>query len=267
VEFKNSQLSTFNSQFEKVAREKPPEAGVPEWILTYGDMMSLLLCFFIMLYAISTLEVVKVQAAVESLREGFGYQGASQAPQANSANATRQRINSSGRSKRLDVLRGGQKVAAPQGDNPTVTTIKPGEEPIKGGIIRFDIGSDELNAQARKDLDVIYDQLAGSPFKIKIKGHAATDEKGAYRLVDDKAYARAINVRDYLVGKGLKRQYFEVSEVAAYEPLGRSNIAEQADPQLVNAYVEVMLLSTYLRDAEGDKTERDLKYLDDIPIR
>ncbi len=63
-----------------MARQKPPEAGVPEWILTYGDMMSLLLCFFIMLYAISTLEVVKVQAAIESLSEGFGYKGDAQKP-------------------------------------------------------------------------------------------------------------------------------------------------------------------------------------------
>ena len=162
-------------------------------------MMSLLLCFFIMLYAISTLEVVKVQAAVESLREGFGYQGASQAPQAKSANATRSQVRSTGRARRLDVLRGGQPVAAPQGDFSTVSTIKTKEEPIKGGIIRFYLGSDELNDQAKRDLDAIYDQLAGSPYKIKIKGHAAPDEKGAYRLVDDKAYARAINVREYLV--------------------------------------------------------------------
>jgi len=250
-----------------MAREKPPAAGVPEWILTYGDMMSLLLCFFIMLYAISTLEIVKVQAAVESLRAGFGYQGASQAPQAKSANATKQRINSTGRAKRLDVLRGGQPVVAPRGENQTVATIKSKEEPIKGGIIRFEFSSDELNEQAQRDLDLVYDQLAGSPFKIRIKGHAGPDERGASRLVDDKAYARAINVRQYLVEKGIKQQHFEIFVAGANEPLARSNMAAQANPQLVNSYVEVMLLSTHPRDGEGDKTERDLKYLDDMPIR
>ncbi len=250
-----------------MAREKPPEAGVPEWILTYGDMMSLLLCFFIMLYSMSTLQVVKVQAAIESLREGFGYQGASTSPQEKSANATKQRINTTGRSKRLDVMRGGQPVAAPQGDNPSVQTIKPNEQIVKGGIIRFDFGSDELNDRAKRDLDTVYDQLAGSPFKIKIKGHASPEEKGSYRLADDKAYARAINVREYLVMKGLKRHYFEVSEVGPHEPMPRTNVAEQANPQLVNAFVEIMLLSSFLRDAEGDKTERNLKYLDDVPIK
>ena len=250
-----------------MAREKPPAAGVPEWILTYGDMMSLLLCFFIMLYAISTIEIVKVQAAIESLREGFGYRGASQVPQQRSANATKQRINSTGRAKRLDVMRGGQPVIAPQGENPQVATIRPGEEPIRGGIIRFDFGSDELNEQAKRDIDVIYDQLAGSPLKIRIKGHAGPDERGASRLVHDKAYARAINVQEYLVEKGIKRQHFEISVAGSNEPLARSNIAAQANPQLVNSYVEVMLLSTFLRDAEGDKTERNLKYQDDVPIR
>ena len=250
-----------------MARKKLPDAGVPAWILTYGDMMSLLLCFFIMLYAISTIEIVKVQAAVESLRQGFGYRGASMAPQNRVGNATQQRIKATGRAKRDEVLSGGQRVVAPQGDRPNVATVRADEEPIRGGIIRFDFGSDELTKQAQRDLDVVYDQLAGSPFKIKIKGHASVEEKGAYRLVDDKAYARAINVREYLVTKGINRRHFEISQVGPFEPLAQRNIAEQANPQLVNAYVEVMLLSTYLRDAEGDKSERNLKYLDEAPIR
>ena len=30
-------------------KKKEAPAGAPEWVLTYGDMMSLLLCFFILL--------------------------------------------------------------------------------------------------------------------------------------------------------------------------------------------------------------------------
>ena len=247
-----------------MARKKLPAAGVPEWILTYGDMMSLLLCFFIMLYAISTIEIVKVQAAIESLRQGFGYRGASMAPRNRAANATQQRINSTARAKRLDVLRGGQPVVSAQGDNPQVATVRSNEEPIRGGIIRFEFRSDELNDQAKRDLDTVYDQLAGSPFKIKIKGHASMDERGAYRLADERAYARAVNVREYLVEKGINRRHFEISQVGPNEPLPLRSVA---NPQLVNSFVEVMLLSTYPRDSEGDQTERDLKYSDDIPIR
>lgn len=247
-----------------MAREKPPEAGVPEWILTYGDMMSLLLCFFIMLFSMSTLQVVKVQAAIESLREGFGYQGASLSP-AGQANSAKQRISATGRAKRMDVLRGGQPVKAPQGENAQVQTIKLDEDPIKGGLIRFALGSDELNEQAKEDLKSIFDQLVGSPFKIMVKGHASPGEQAGYNREIDLSYARAVNVWEYLVSLGIKRNYFQISAVGPYEPISREALPAGADPRLANAVVEVMLLGGTPREMEGDQKQRDLKYVD-VPI-
>lgn len=51
--------------------EDPVEEGAPAWTLTFGDMMSLLLTFFILLFSMSTIEVEKFRAAAGSLREGF----------------------------------------------------------------------------------------------------------------------------------------------------------------------------------------------------
>ncbi len=173
-----------------MAREKPPEAGVPEWILTYGDMMSLLLCFFIMLYAISTLEIVKVQAAIESLSEGFGYKGATPVPTERQANAGKPRINSTGRAKRLNVLKGGQPVVAPQGDEQKVQQITVDAETIVGGLIFFDLNSDELNDHSKQQLATVFGQLVGSPFKILVSGHAGPDERGPYSNAIDFAPIR-----------------------------------------------------------------------------
>ena len=39
-----------------MAIEEDPPAGVPEWVVTYGDMMSLLLTFFIMLVSMSKIK-------------------------------------------------------------------------------------------------------------------------------------------------------------------------------------------------------------------
>ena len=44
--------------------DAPP--GVPEWVVTYGDMMSLLLTFFIMLVSLS--EIVAEKAISDSVR-------------------------------------------------------------------------------------------------------------------------------------------------------------------------------------------------------
>ena len=54
--------------------EEEQQAGIPEWVVTFGDMMSLLLTFFIMLFGMSEIkQEQKFQALMESLRHQFGY--------------------------------------------------------------------------------------------------------------------------------------------------------------------------------------------------
>ncbi len=248
-----------------MARAKPPEAGVPEWILTYGDMMSLLLCFFIMLYAISTLEVVKVQAAIESLSEGFGYRGANLTPKDRQAHADKQKISATGRAKRLDVLRGGQPVTATQGEQAKVQTIEVNAESITGGLVFFDLYSDELNDNTKRQLETVYDQLVGSPFKILVTGHAGPDERGPYRDAMDFSYARAVHVWKYLVELGLKPHHFRVTSIGSSEPVARTLLPPGADSRQANAFVEVQLLSGTVRELESDRTEQELKILDNVP--
>ncbi|MGL4593412.1 MAG: OmpA/MotB family protein [Thermoguttaceae bacterium] len=249
-----------------MAREKPPEAGVPEWILTYGDMMSLLLCFFIMLYAISTVQIVKVEAAIESLQTAFGYQGASKAPQAKSANASKQHISTTGRAKRRDITRGGTTVSAPQGENPNVQSVRTNEDPIKGGILLFPLKSDELSDDMKKQLDTLLNQLIGSPYKILITGHAGSREIGVYRDANDLAYARAMAVRDYFVNHGLNPDFFRLQQVGGSEPLSRSVMPPAADPAQMNSYVEIKLLSDSVRNLQSDKADRDAQYIDSFQV-
>ena len=53
--------------------EEDPPPGVPEWVVTYGDMMSLLLTFFIMLVSMSEQKQDgKVRAMLDSLELRFG---------------------------------------------------------------------------------------------------------------------------------------------------------------------------------------------------
>jgi chemotaxis protein MotB len=42
------------------------------WLTTYGDLVTLLLCFFVILYAMSTLDKKKFELAAESLKSSFG---------------------------------------------------------------------------------------------------------------------------------------------------------------------------------------------------
>lgn len=53
-------------------RKKEDEPMGAPWIMSYGDMMSLLLCFFILIVSYSVVELVKFKQAMGSLRGSLG---------------------------------------------------------------------------------------------------------------------------------------------------------------------------------------------------
>ncbi|HSV32222.1 MAG TPA: OmpA family protein [Atribacteraceae bacterium] len=58
-----------------MARRKMPDdppMGAPMWMQTYGDFMSLLLCFFILLFALSTIDVARFKEVVSSIQGALG---------------------------------------------------------------------------------------------------------------------------------------------------------------------------------------------------
>ncbi len=48
--------------------------GAPEWVVTFGDMMTLLLCFFVLLLSFSTMETERFKIIAGYIREAFGVQ-------------------------------------------------------------------------------------------------------------------------------------------------------------------------------------------------
>lgn len=55
-------------------KAKAPEKENSErWLVTYSDLMNLLLILFIILYAMSQVDKAKAEAVAESIRAGFGY--------------------------------------------------------------------------------------------------------------------------------------------------------------------------------------------------
>lgn len=56
----------------KKQKEELEEPSAPFWMTTYGDMVTLILTFFILLVSYSTIEVEKFRGAMESLRGALG---------------------------------------------------------------------------------------------------------------------------------------------------------------------------------------------------
>lgn len=47
-------------------KQQPPDEGAPAWMATFSDLMNLLLCFFVLLFAMSSVDEAKVQKVVAS---------------------------------------------------------------------------------------------------------------------------------------------------------------------------------------------------------
>ena len=58
-----------------MARKKEASGGdIPEWLVTFADLMSILVCFFVLLISFSIQDKEKMQVVAGSMREAFGVQ-------------------------------------------------------------------------------------------------------------------------------------------------------------------------------------------------
>lgn len=55
----------------KKRREEPPSGGNAPWMNTFADLMNLLLCFFVLLFSMSTVNAEKFEMIVTSLQSSF----------------------------------------------------------------------------------------------------------------------------------------------------------------------------------------------------
>lgn len=53
---------------------KCPPPGAPAWMATFSDLMSLLMCFFVLLLSFSEMDVLKFKQLAGAMREAFGVQ-------------------------------------------------------------------------------------------------------------------------------------------------------------------------------------------------
>ena len=54
--------------------EEDKAAGAPLWMATFADLMSLLMCFFVLILSFSELDVIKYKQIAESMKDAFGVQ-------------------------------------------------------------------------------------------------------------------------------------------------------------------------------------------------
>lgn len=242
-------------------QEEDESVGIPEWVVTFGDMMSLLLTFFIMLVSMSEMkQEEKYQAMVESMKKRFGHDASpvSVSPGDHQSRSSEFRVLSTmGRAKKKDTHNGGVPTKAPVGEDERVRIVRPGGNTAIGTVVFFENGTLDLSQEAKSALDEQVKLLSGKPQKIEIRGHTAQQlATHGPQPVDamDLAYRRCRNVMLYLTEQhGIPPERIRLASAGAWEPMYMSS-----DPDKVrkNPRVEVFLLEETVDQLIGTVEER-----------
>ena len=216
--------------------EPPAEeakGGAPEWMVTFADLMSLLLTFFVLLLSFSTTEVVKFQQMMGSIRDALGMRsevapldspsGENLLPSFKSGDAqggpTREELEAELR----EVL---EQTGAAQSGQAHVT--KHGVVLQLSGDLMFESGRAEISPGARAVLDGLAEYVRDLDRGIDVIGH--TDDVPIATAVFPSNWelsaARAGQAVRYLVEKGVDPSRLRAIGQAETAPLKPNDSGE-----------------------------------------
>ncbi len=225
-------------------------------MVTYGDMMTLLLCFFVMLAALANFDDQKklFMAALESIRKAFGSAGQSGYLPDNTVDFKSFLV------KFETLVIPDKKKSLGHSDEPgvdgefyRVKKVRDGVELVIGGPIAFARFSAAIEPTTDALLQRFAAELRGKQNKIDIRGHATHEPLPIESEYGDPlglAFARARKVRDRLVELGISPQAFRVTSAGPHEPLLRQSYTD--DRRQANRRVEIILTQALISDYEAE---------------
>jgi chemotaxis protein MotB len=231
----------------EVEEDDPP--GVPEWVVTYGDMMSLLLTFFIMLVSMSELkDEGKNRAALNSMREAFGPMGGTSGAPGRTFNSrsSNEFMSSKSENKKTGLEKGSIASAGGGGRQKSVDTVNHGEIVTIGGSLEFDQFATELDDESTEDLQRVLAAIRKVPNRIIVRGHCYAEQVRKipqFRDQHDLSFARARSVAKYLIENDIDPKRILVSAAGDAEP---RIVTRNLEDRRHNRRVDIFTIDSYL---------------------
>lgn len=249
-----------------VRRKKPdPPAGAPAWMMTYGDLVTQMLTFFILLFTFSSLDTIKFRDAVISLQGAFGVlSGGAQilnlsdmptsaplkqeaAPKTSPTLVKVQNLLDDMIKEEDDKQKENQDKSADkdQEKEPLITTIldERGLRIRFTDPVLFDLGKATIKADAVDILRSVGDVLATLPNVMQVEGH--TDNipirTASFKSNWELSSIRSCEVLHFLVQEGgISPENLAASGYGEYHPLAPNDTQENRSK---NRRVEILILN------------------------
>jgi len=237
-------------------RRKRKLRNTPVWVVTFGDMMALLLCFFILLQMFSELKKDhEYQRVITAIKDAFGYSGGvgvmpvDDVP-LNSMVEVLEEIAVENNAQQRESQNDAQGLDGP---HLRVTRVREGIVFTIGGPTTFQEGSAAISDQGRAELEQLAILLAGRSNKVIVRGHAAAkylDPGSFWDDLDDLSFHRARNVKSALVDFGIEDRVFRLEAVGMREPVNPRalNLNDVAE----NRRVEIILTEQTIHEFNQD---------------
>lgn len=185
-----------------------PEEGLPEWIMSYADMITILMAFFVVMYSMAgKADEAKQEAVFQSLRIWLGgFRGPG--PDRTSTRPT---------------------TAPEKGSSEPANTIKTyraRESTSAGGTVYFQVDQKGLTPEDEQKLNSAIEVLAGKRHMIEVRAQASRRPLPADSPFHDHyelAYHVARLVTDYLVSHGIEKDRIQLRVAARPGPGSASN--------------------------------------------
>jgi len=243
-------------------RERPKKKarGAPEYMLTWGDMMALLLCFFVLVLSHSTINPERMRLSLSSFRGAIGVM--EKGPSVTKEDLMSMGMDVSGLIKGVPTITTGTEYEVGRrrrGEDISKIQGVLREEARKGGVrvrseergiiiqltdnVLFDEGSAELREEGKQILDRVIDLLERRTNRIQIEGHTDNTQpaKGArFSSNWELAIARATKVLQYFEDSHrIKSQRLSASGYGEYKPLYPNTTPQN---RAMNRRVDVVIL-------------------------
>lgn len=215
--------------------------GLDDWVMTYGDMMSLLLTFFVLIVSFSSMQETKFNQAAASLADAFGVMSSPESV----IEFNTPIIPNHSPSEDAEVLyevRSIEKLLLDEELEDQVS-VKISEDGVLFSInapFMFSSGGADLKNEPKEVLDKLAGFFTKYPYKVKIQGHTDSVPINSAKFPSnwELSASRAVSVARYFQGKGIPPEQIEATGYGEHRPIADNATVEGREK---NRRVEIFL--------------------------
>ncbi|MCF6247228.1 MAG: flagellar motor protein MotB [Desulfobacula sp.] len=232
--------------------------GAPAWMATFADLVTLLMCFFVLLFAMSTTQQETYKELVKSLRSALGAQAVPESGTREGLTMHAVPSEEPSESQQIDELGGMIEKEMEEivsevrelvlfnklGGEVSVTKTEDGVVITMSDMLLFSQGGTKMSEKGMDILKKVAFVLSKLAYHVKIKGHTDNEPISSvlYPSNWELSSARASTVVRLLVKNGVPPRYISAEGYAQYHPVATNDTAKG---RALNRRVEIV----YERDS------------------